>query len=300
MENFKKDVMSTEISEILKKVRRLEIVSNRFANDLFAGQYKSVFRGRGMEFSEVREYQPGDDVRQIDWNVTARAGRPYIKRFVEERELTVLFLVDVSASGVFGSVRSKLDTAIEVAATLMFSALKNNDKVGLLTFCDDVIDYHAPQKGKGNVLRLIRELVGCRPVARPTDLEKAIQYANRVLKRRAVLFLISDFFAPEVKRDLAICRRKHDLIALSIADPREREFPNVGLLTLRDPETGEETLVDTANRRVREILADRLRVQRETVAENLRRAKVDRLDIGTDRDFLNNLRTFFKTRERRR
>lgn len=291
--------MNSQISEILKKVRRLEIISNRSANDLFAGQYKSVFRGRGMEFSEVREYQPGDDIRQIDWNVTARAGRPYVKRFVEERELTVLFMVDVSASGIFGSVRSKLDTAIEAAAALMFSALKNNDKVGLLTFCDDVLDYSRPRKGKSNVLHLIRQLVGCRPVPRPTDIEKALQYADRVLKRRAVIFLVSDFLAPEVKRELAVCRRKHDLIALTLVDPREKEFPNVGFLTLRDPETGEMTEVDTSSKKVREILAEQLREQREQVARRLTRSGVDQLTIGTDKDYLKDLRGFFKNRERR-
>ena len=291
--------MNTQVSEILKKVRRLEIVSNRFANDLFAGQYKSVFRGRGMEFSEVREYQPGDDFRLIDWNVTARAGRPYIKRFVEERELTALFMVDVSASGIFGSVRSKLDTAIEVAATLMFSAIKNNDKVGLLTFCDRVLDYRRPRKGKANVLRLIRELVSARPVARPTNVEAALEYADRVLKRRAVIFLISDFFAPEAKRRLAMLRRRHDLIALSLADPREASFPNVGILTLRDPETGETIEVDTADAKTREILAARLAAQRAAVADSLRRANVDRLNISTDRDFLPDLRAFFKNRERK-
>lgn len=288
-----------EVSDLLKKVRRLEIVSNRFANDLFAGQYKSVFRGRGMEFSEVREYQPGDDIRQIDWNVTARAGRPFIKRFVEERELTVLFMVDISASGLFGSVRSKLDTAVEVAATLMFSALKNNDKVGLMTFCDDVLDYRPPRKGKANVLQLIRLLVGTRPIARKTDIEKAVQYANRVLKRRAVIFLISDFFAPEVKRDLALCRHRHDLIALTLTDEREESFPNIGLLNLRDPETGETVLVDTGSRRVREALAERLKEQRRTLESNLKRAKVDRLEIGSHHDFLGDLRGFFKSRERR-
>ncbi len=291
--------MNSSISEILKKVRRLEIVSNRSANDLFAGEYKSVFRGRGMEFSEVREYQPGDDIRQIDWNVTARAGRPYVKRFVEERELTILFMVDVSASGIFGSVRSKLDTAIEAVATLMFSALKNNDKVGLLTFCDEVIDYFQPRKGKANILHLIRQLVGFRPVPRPTRIDRAIQYVQRVLKRRAVIFLVSDFFAPDSEKELALCRHRHDLIGLTLADPRESEFPNVGILSLRDPETGETIEVDTASPKTREILATRFRTQREKIMGSLRRARVDQLTIGTDRNYLKDLRLFFKNREKR-
>ena len=205
-----------EVADILKKVQRIQIVANRTVNDLFAGQYKSVFRGRGMEFDEVREYQPGDDVRTIDWNVTARTGHPFIKRFAEERELTVLFLVDVSASGAFGSAdRSKLELVIEVAALLMFSALKNNDKVGLVTFCDEVLDYFPPRKGKANVLRLIRQLVAAEPVARSTDLGSVLEFVNRVQKRRAVVFLISDFLAPQAPRAMAACSKRHDLIAMS-------------------------------------------------------------------------------------
>ncbi|MBR2693242.1 MAG: DUF58 domain-containing protein [Thermoguttaceae bacterium] len=292
--------MNGQLSDILKKVRRLEIVSNRSANDLFAGEYKSVFRGQGIEFSEVREYQPGDDVRLIDWNVTARAGRPFIKRFVEERELTILFMLDVSASGIFGSRRGKLDTAVEAAATLMFSALKNNDKVGLLTFCDEVIDCRPPRKGKGAVLRLIREMIAQEPVPRPTDLAKALDYANRILKRRSVVFLISDFFAPQADKELAICRRKHDLIALSLTDPREMDFPNVGLIRLRDPETGQTAEVDTASSRVRELLARRLGAQRESVRNCLNHYGIDQLEIGTDRDYVKDLRGFFEKRRGRK
>ncbi|MGL6193338.1 MAG: DUF58 domain-containing protein, partial [Thermoguttaceae bacterium] len=172
-----------DIPEILKKVRRIEITANRSVNELFAGQYKSVFRGRGMEFSEVREYEPGDDIRQIDWNVTAREGKPYIKRFSEERELTIMFLVDLSASGIFGSNRAKLDTAIEIIATLMFSALKNNDKVGLITFCDKVEQHFVPRKGKGNVLRLLRELIGAEPIRAAADIDSVIEHFTRTQKR---------------------------------------------------------------------------------------------------------------------
>ena len=292
--------MNGQLSDILKKVRRLEIVSNRSANDLFAGEYKSVFRGQGIEFSEVREYQPGDDVRLIDWNVTARAGRPFIKRFVEERELTILFMLDVSASGIFGSRRGKLDTAVEAAATLMFSALKNNDKVGLLTFCDEVIDCRPPRKGKGAVLRLIREMIAQEPVPRPTDLAKALDYANRILKRRSVVFLISDFFAPQADKELAICRRKHDLIALSLTDPREADFPNVGLIRLRDPETGQTAEVDTASSHVRALLARRLGAQRESVKNCLNHYGIDQLEIGTERNYVKDLRGFFEKRRGRK
>lgn len=291
--------MPSSVTELLKKVKRLEIVSNRFANDLLAGQYKSVFRGRGMEFNEVREYQPGDDIRLIDWNVTARAGRPYIKRFVEERELTVLFMVDVSASELFGSVRSRLDAAIEIVATLMFSALKNNDKVGLMTFAGEVNSYFRPTKGKLNVMRLIRELVGCQPIAGPTDLNAALDYVNRVLKRRAVIFLLSDFYAPEMDRSLAVCRRKHDLVALTMTEPRETDFPNVGFVRLLDPETGEIIEVDTSSQRVRQALAHRTLVKRTEIANQLKRAKVDQLEIDTTDDFQLGLRRFFRTREKR-
>ncbi len=291
--------MTLSVNELLKKVRRLEIVSNRFANDLFAGQYKSVFRGRGMEFNEVREYQPGDDIRSIDWNVTARAGRPYVKRFIEERELTVLFMVDISASGIFGTDRAKWDAAVEAAATLMFSALKNNDKVGLLTFCDTVKNYYKPAKGKANILHLIRELIQAEPIARPADFNAALEYVNRVLKRRAVIFLLSDFLVPEPGRELIICRRKHDLIALSTVDPGEREFPEVGFLTLFDPETGNEIEVDTGSRRVRQFLAERMRFKREEVAERLKKSKIDQLEIGTEKDFTKDLRHFFRARAKR-
>jgi len=291
--------MTTEINDLLKRVRRLEIVSNRFANDLFAGQYKSVFRGRGMEFSEVREYQPGDDIRQIDWNVTARTGRPFIKRFVEERELTVLFVVDLSASGVFGSQKSKIETAAELTATLMFSALKNNDKVGMMTFADTVLSYTPPRKGKGNVLSLIRQLVSARPKAGSTDLAAALDYADRVLKRRSVVFLVSDLLAPDAEKSLARLRRRHDLIALNLTDPRELDFPNIGLLRIRDPESGKTIVVDTASPRVREQLARRFASVRERTGEILRRSKTDTLTVVTDRDFLADLRGFFKNRQKR-
>ena len=335
-----------DIVELLKKVRRIEIVAKRTVDDLFSGQYKSAFRGRGMEFSEVREYQPGDDIRAIDWNVTARAGRPYVKRYVEERELTVLFLVDVSASGVFGSWRSKLETAVEAAATLMFSALKNNDKVGLVTFADRVIDFYPPRKGKANVMHLIRQLLAVEPVAKPTNLKEVLDYVNRIQKRRAVVFLLSDFLVPELiaaekeaeaspvvwdsrldlflsgkiernlfvrsvrkigpskvslqERALSICGRKHDLIAMTFADHREREFPNVGFIMLRDAETGELVEVDTSSPVIRRLLAERFAAGYAGITATLRRCRIDRLDIGTDDDFVVKLRRFFHAREERR
>ena len=289
-----------DVLDILKKVQRIQIVANRTVNDLLAGQYKSVFRGRGMEFDEVREYQPGDDIRTIDWNVTARTGTPFIKRFCEERELTVMLLVDVSASGVFGSTeRSKLDLVVEMAAMLMFSALKNNDKVGLLTFCDDVIDYFPPRKGKVNVLRLIRQLVSAEPVARETELAAALDYLNRVQKRRAVVFLISDFQAPEARHAMAVANQHHDLVAVTVGDPREQALPDVGFISLRDAETGEVVEVDTRHPRVRELFRDRAADRATKLSQRLKKTGVDQLAINTDEDYQKSLRRFFRMRERR-
>ncbi|MEA1950534.1 MAG: DUF58 domain-containing protein [Planctomycetota bacterium] len=288
------------VAEILKKVQRIQIVANRAVDDLFAGQYKSVFRGRGMEFDEVREYQPGDDVRTIDWNVTARAGTPYIKRFCEERELTVMFMVDVSASGAFGSgKRSKLDLVVEVAALLMFSAMKNNDKVGLVTFCDDVIEYLPPRKGKANTLHLLRQLVAVEPVARRTNLESALEFVGRVQKRRAVVFLISDFIAPQARHAMAVCGRRHDLIAVNITDPREEALPDVGFINLVDAETGEIVELDTRHPQVREIFQRQAVERAESLSQQLKRSAVDELPIGTADDYVGDLRRFFNMREKR-
>ena len=289
-----------DVATILKRVQRIEIVANRTVNDLFAGQYKSVFRGRGMEFDEVREYQPGDDIRTIDWNVTARTGTPFIKRFCEERELTVLLAVDASGSGAFGSgERSKLDLVVEVAAMLMFSALKNNDKVGLVTFCDAVLDYYPPRKGKGNVLHLIRELISIEPVARPTSLGAALEFLARVQKRRAVVFLISDFLAPQTQQALALCNSRHDLIAVTVTDPREQILPDVGFISLADAETGQIVELDTRHPHVRALFASRTARRAAELSAELRKVGVDELAIRTDEDYLKSLRRFFHMRERR-
>jgi uncharacterized protein (DUF58 family) len=288
------------VAEILRKVQRIQIVANRSVNDLLAGQYRSVFRGRGMEFDEVREYQPGDEIRTIDWNVTARAGTPFIKRFSEERELTVLFMVDISASGSFGSgQQSKLDVMVEMAALLMFSALKNNDKVGLQLFANDVQSYFPPRKGKSNVLRLIREMLAVDPVQKETNLETALQYLNRVQKRRAVVFLISDFQAEASRRALAISNGRHDLVAITIVDPREQTLPNVGFVRLRDAESGEVVEVDTRHPEVRRLFAERAANAQQQLSTGLRRAGVDQLSINTGESYATSLRRFFESRERR-
>lgn len=288
------------IADILRKVQRIQIAAKHSVNDLFAGQYKSVFRGRGMEFDEVRPYQPGDDIRTIDWNVTARTGDCFIKRYCEERELTVLFVVDVSASGIFGSTRQgKLEVAIEIAALLMFAALKNNDKVGLITFCDDVIDFYPPRKGKSHTLRLIRQLVDVRPVRRETRLERPLEFLNRVQKRRAVVFLISDFLDDLPRRMLGITHRRHDVTAITMSDPREREMPDVGFVTLRDAETGETIELDTRHPQVRKLFAKHSAAHDLAVADQLKKLGIDRLAIDTRGDHVRSLRRFFAAREQR-
>jgi uncharacterized protein (DUF58 family) len=288
------------VADILKKVQRIQIVANRAVNDIFAGQYKSVFRGRGMEFDEVREYQPGDDIRSIDWNVTARSDNCFIKRYCEERELTVMFLVDVSASGAFGSTQqSKLELVVEVAALLMFSALKNNDKVGLIKFCDDVIEYLPPRKGKAHVLHIIRQLVDAQPIARETNLTNALDFLNRVQKRRSVVFLISDFIGPSARHALAVSNKRHDLTAITISDPREQALPDVGFISLMDAETGEIVEVDTRQQAVRAMFESAASGGREELTQELKKVGADELPINTEEDYLVSLRRFFAMREKR-
>ena len=288
------------VADILRKVQRIQIVANRSVNDLLAGQYRSVFRGRGMEFEEVREYQPGDEIRTIDWNVTARAGTPFVKRFCEERELTVMFLLDISASGAFGTgEQSKLDVMVEMVALLMFSAMKNNDKVGLLLFADDVQSYFPPRKGKANTLRLIREMVAVEPLARETSLDAALQFLNRVQKRRSVVFLISDFQTAASRQSLAVSNGRHDLVGITVSDPRERELPSVGFINFRDAETGEIVEVDTQHPGVRALFRQHASRRTEEVSAGLRRAGVDQLAVSTTEPYATSLRRFFESRERR-
>src|SRR5512138_28441 len=242
--------------ELLKKVRHIQVRADRLVNDVVVGEYRSVFKGRGMEFDEVREYQPGDDIRTIDWNVTARTGGAHVKRYVEEREMTAVLLVDLSLSGRFGSTHQlKVDLATEISAVLAFSAIKNNDKIGLLIFTDHVERFIPAKKGKQHVLRVIRELLSFQPVAGGTDLAGALEFLNRVLKRKAVIFLVSDFIDTEFERDLALTRSRHDLIPVRISDPRESTLPDVGLIELEDAETGERVLIDTRRRKIRDAFA---------------------------------------------
>jgi len=289
--------------EIFKKVRQIEIRTNREVTDVLGGQYHSVFKGRGMEFEEVREYLPGDEVRSIDWNVTARFGHPFIKKFREERELTVMLVVDVSASGQFGSVRqTKNELAAELAAVLAFSAIRNNDKVGLIMFTDQIERFVPPKKGRRHVLRVVREILAFQPQGRGTNLPLALDYLNRVQARRAVTFVVSDFQVNDeeaVRRKLRVASKRHDVVALSLRDPREEELPSAGLVELRDAETGERVLVDTFSRDVREEFAAKARTRLESLRRMLRSASVDQVEIRSDTDYLLPLIQFFRMRERR-
>jgi len=289
--------------EVLKKVRQIEIRTNREVTDVLGGQYHSVFKGRGMEFEEVREYLPGDEVRSIDWNVTARFGHPFIKKFKEERELTVMLVVDVSASGQFGSVRqTKNELAAELAAVLAFSAIRNNDKVGLIMFTDQIEKYVPPKKGRGHVLRVIREILAFQPKGRGTNLEQALDYLSHVQTRRAVTFVLSDFQVNDeelVRKKLRVASKRHDVVALSLRDPREDELPAVGLVELRDAETGERALVDTFDRKVREEFALKSRLRIEALRRLLRTASVDHVEIRCETDYMLPLIKFFSMRERR-
>ena len=293
---------ATSHRELLKKVRRIEIRTRHAVNDVFAGRYHSVFKGRGMEFDEVREYVPGDDIRAIDWNVTARTGVPHIKKFTEERELTIMLMVDISGSNDFGSTpQLKRDLAAEVAAMLAFSATRNNDRIGLILFSDQVEKYIPPRKGSAHVLRLIREVLTHQPQHTGTDASPALDFLNHTTHRKAVTFLISDFIFPiDCEKPLKITARRHDLIAIAIADRHERAWPNVGLVEWRDPETGQHILVDTSNTKVRSELLLAQERRSEIRQQTLRRAGIDIIELFTGEPYDKAFMKFFRTRGKRR
>ena len=287
--------------EILEKVRLIEIRSRNVVNDLFAGEYHSAFKGRGMEFAEVREYLRGDDVRTIDWNVTARTGSPYVKVFDEEREQTVMLLVDASASGAFGSVRQmKGEVGVEISALLAFAAIKNNDRVGLLIFTDVVEVFVPPKKGRKHVLRVIRELLYFQPQGKRTSITNALDYLEKVLHRRSVVFLISDFIDEHYKRSLQLMRRRHDLVAVSLFDPRERALPDVGFINLQDAETGEQFLVDSGRQEVRAYFARQQEQEDERRRALFLRNGVDEVSIDITKSYVDPLVRLFHARVRKR
>jgi uncharacterized protein (DUF58 family) len=286
--------------EILKKVKRIEITTRGIVNDVFSGEYHSVFKGRGMEFSEVREYMIGDDIRTIDWNVTARTCNPHVKVFEEERELTVMLLVDASSSGEFGTFeRMKSDIATELCALLAFSAIKNNDKVGLIIFTDRIEKFVPPKKGKRHVLRVLRELLYHETQGQGTDISLALEYLNRIVTRRAVVFLVSDFISTGYEKALRIANRRHDLVAITITDPREMTLPNVGLVELEDAETGEIIVLDTTYGGVRSEFAEKSSVVKSSRDRMLRSMDVDTIDIRTDQPYIEPLIRFFRQRAKR-
>jgi len=286
--------------EIINKIRRIQITTSRKVTDVFAGQYQSVFKGVGMEFDEVREYNPGDEIRSIDWNVTARMGHPFVKKFVEERELTIMLLLDVSMSCRFGTTdRSKSDLAAELCSVLAFSAVKNNDKVGMLTFTDRVEKFIPPRKGVRHVLRVVREALYNRPAGRGTDINNALEFFNLVSKRNTITFLISDFIAPDFRKLLSVTNKRHDVIAVSIIDPVETRLPDAGIIKMHDAETGEIFEIDTSSRSAREEYS---RNSEKTIRERnelFRSINVDNIAIKTDKSYVAPLVKFFKTRERR-
>lgn len=287
--------------EILKKVQRIQIFTSHMVNDVMAGEYQSTFKGSGIEFEEVREYQFGDDIRNIDWNVTARHAMPFVKRFVEERELTVMLMVDASSSGYFASVdKLKNEIAAELSAVLAFSAIKNNDKVGLIIFTDRIEKFIPPKKGKRHVLRVIRELLLFKPVRAKTDIGLALNYLNKVQTRRAVVFMVSDFLSQDYEKSLRIANRKHDVIAVNIIDPRELELPALGFIELMDAETGESIIVDTYDSNIRKgfslLSSDEVQKRKSM----FRSINVDMIEVKTDKSYVDPLLKFFKMREKRR
>ncbi len=286
--------------DIIAKVRRIEITTSKLVTDMLSGQYESVFKGRGIEFDEVREYQPGDEIRSIDWNVTARMGRPFIKKFVEERQLTVMVLLDASGSSYFGTAsRLKSELAAEISAVLAFAATQNKDRVGLIIFTDRIEKFIPPRKGLSHVLRVIREALYFKPKGKGTDIALALRYLDGITSRRVVAFVISDFFAKDYKKALSIANKKHDVIAITITDPREMNLPDVGLLELQDTETGSTFLVDTSNASVREKYSAKSRDMMEGRVKVFSAVAADHIDIRTDKPYIEEFIKFFRKREKR-
>ena len=291
--------MST--SALLKKVRQIEIKTKGLSNHIFAGEYNTAFKGKGMAFSEVREYQIGDDIRSIDWNVTARYNTPFVKVFEEEREMTVMMLIDVSASGNFGTKEQfKRELATELAAILAFSAIKNNDKVGVIFFADKVEQFIPPKKGKSHILRIIREVLAFQPNSKKTNISAALEYFNSVIKKRSICFILSDFISPAFDKPLKIASKRHDLVGLRIHDKREDSLPNIGLVPMQDTETGKIIFVDTSNKKVRTDFAKNRLKKIEALKKLFPASGVDLIDITTGTDYVKPLINFFKTRGRRR
>ena len=291
--------MST--SSLLKKVRKIEIKTRGLSNHIFAGEYNTAFKGKGMAFSEVREYQSGDDVRSIDWNVTARYNSPYIKIFEEEREMTVMLLVDVSGSGNFGTKQQfKKEIATELSAVLAFSAIKNNDKVGVIFFSDIIEEFIPPKKGKSHILRIIRQILSFKPQNKKTNISQAIEYFNNVMKKRCICFILSDYISSSFEKPLRVASKKHDVVALKVSDKREKTIPNIGIVPFKDSETEKVILLDTSSKLVRETFQKKQKEKQSEIEKLFPRCGVDLININTGEDYVKPLINFFKNRDRRR
>jgi len=290
--------MAIDTKELMKQVGRIKMITSRLVDERLSGEYHSVFRGQGIEFDEVREYVPGDDVRSIDWNVTARMGHPFIKRFSEERELTIMFLVDISGSQSFGSLdRSKAETAAEITCLLALSAIKNQDNVGLILFSDRIEKCIPPRKGKTAAMRLVREVLAAEETSHGTDIAAALRFLNGVQKRKAVVFLISDFLDVDYEKELRVTAKKHDVICCPVSDPKEMSLPNVGLVEMEDSETGELILVDTASESLRNSFRKEAEHEHATLLRAFRRSKVDFITLSTTKPFVDDVRKLFKQRQ---
>ena len=291
-----------KVKEILKRIRKLEIKTNRLVEGLISGEYHSVFKGMGIEFSEVREYSPGDDIRTIDWNVTARYNSPFVKEFIEERDLNVYIVFDVSASNEFGFEKSKKEAGFEIAASVMFSALKNNDNIGLCLFTDNIEKFIKPRKGKRHVLRVLRELVYYEPKNRLTDINKTLTALNNILKRGSILFIISDFIdnPKNFEKPLKFLKLRHDVVLINLTDVNEVEIPDVGYIYLEDEETGEQVLVNTSDKEFRKIYVNEIKKINSNITKDMKKLNVDMIPVSTDKPFYVPLRNFFKIRERRK
>jgi uncharacterized protein (DUF58 family) len=290
-----------ETTELLKKVRKIEIKTRGLTNQIFSGEYHSAFKGRGMAFSEVREYQPGDDIRSIDWNVTARFNHPYVKIFEEERELTVMLLVDVSASEIFGtSQQLKKEVIVELCAVLSFAAMQNNDKIGIIFFTDRVEKFIPPKKGKSHILRIIRELLNFEPVHKQTRIKEGVKFFTNAIKKRSIAFILSDFIDKDFEHELKLASKKHDVVALHVFDKREREMPAVGLVRFIDPETGEQGWVDTSDWRVRHDYYNEWIKHLDMLKNTFSKSGIDWVSISTDESYIKPLMNFFRRREKKR
>lgn len=288
-----------QTKEIIQQVKKIEITTRHLVDGLVAGNYHSIFKGNGIEFSEIRDYRAGDDIRAIDWNVTARFNHPFIKEFIEERDLRVYFVFDISGSGSFGNIIAKKRKAVELTASLMFSALRNNDNVGMFLFSDNVEMFVPARKGRKHVLKLVRNLVSYEPVSKSTDIGNVLAYISKVIKKRSIMFIVSDFYSGDFLKPLKILKNKHDVVAIRVSDTREKELPDIGLIELEDEETGEQLLVDTSDEEFRQNYVNIMKEEEEKLRSLFKKHKIDVVEVITDEPYEKPLQKFFNARKRK-